>query len=331
MVTRVKVPKQGHHTKTLIKKQKSKKQYKIPNTKKSTKPRNPNKNSTQTNTDVNILSSNAAGLRHKCSDLKNKIKYFKSTIFSLQETHYRKKGQFQMDNYHIFEAICKSKQKGGTMVGVHMDLEPVLVKEYSDQFELLVIEIKIGDSKIRLMSGYWEEHERTPFFEAMESEVVRSELEGRSIIICMDANSKLGTEYIKEDPHPQSRNGKLLANILDRHALVVANGLQQKCTGLITREKHTKEGSEKSVIDFVVMSSDLVSHIEYVHIDDKITNVLTKLVKSKKNQTKKVESDHNIIDVKLNLPWKTKTTERIEVFNFKDKLSQDKFFKATEN
>ena len=73
-----------------------------------------------------------------------------------------------MDNYHIFEAIRKSKQKGGTMVGVHMDLEPVLVKEYSDQFELLVIEIKIGDSKIRLMSGYgpqenWKEHERTPF------------------------------------------------------------------------------------------------------------------------------------------------------------------------
>ena len=52
-----------------------------------------------------------------------------------------------MDNYHIFEAIRKSKQKGGTMLGVHVDLEPVLVKEYSDHFELLVLEIKINDLK----------------------------------------------------------------------------------------------------------------------------------------------------------------------------------------
>ena len=153
------------------------------------------------------------------------------------------------------------------MLGVHVDLEPVLVKEYSDHFELLVIEIKINDLKIRVMSGYgpqenWEDHERTPFFEAVESEVASAELEGRSIIICMDANSKLGPDFIKGDPNPQSRNGKLLANILNRHALIVANGLEERSTGLITRIKHTTNGSEESVIDFVVVSSDLVRHIE---------------------------------------------------------------------
>ena len=78
----------------------------------------------------------------------------------------------------------------------------------------------------------------------------------------MDANSKIGPEYLKEDPHPQSRNGKLLANNLDRYALIVVNGLNQKCTGVITRVKNTTDSIEKSVIDFVVMSSDLVSHIE---------------------------------------------------------------------
>ena len=35
----------------------------------------------------------------------------------------------------------------------------------------------------------------------------------------MDANSKLGSKYIEKDPHEQSRNSKLLADILDRHAL----------------------------------------------------------------------------------------------------------------
>ena len=179
-----------------------------------------------------------------------------------------------MDNYHIFEAIRKSKYKGGTMVGVHMDLKPVLIKEYSDQFELVVVEIDTEGTKIRLLSGYgpqenWDEKERSPFFEAVESEIVSAELQSISIIICMDANSKLGPQYIEGDPHCQSKNGKILGDIVDRHALCVINGLKGKCSGLITREKTTIDSIERSVIDFVITSSDLIQHIESMHIDDK--------------------------------------------------------------
>ena len=219
------------------------------------------------------------------------------------------------------------------MLGVHVDLQPVLVKEVSNIFELLVVEITAGDTKIRLLSGYgpqenWEEKDRSPFFEAMETEIASAELEGRSVIICMDANSKLGPEYIEGDPHCQSKNGKLLADILDRHAFIVLNGVKQKCTGLITREKITTEGVERGVIDFVIASSDLINHIESIHIDDKRDHVLTKLVKQGKHK-KKVESDHNIIITKINLPWKTNLHEAIEVFNFKDKESLVKFVNAT--
>ena len=84
-----------------------------------------------------------------------------------------------------------------------------------------------------------------------------AELEGRSILICMDANSKLGPEYIQGDPHSQSPNGKVLAGIIDRHALFVANGATGKKEGLITREKCTVIGVHKSEIDFVIISRDL--------------------------------------------------------------------------
>ena len=70
----------------------------------------------------------------------------------------------------------------------------------------------------------------------------------------MDANSKLGLHYIEGDPHGQSKNGKLLADILDRHALIVLNGLPEKRTGIITRQRTTIDGVEKSVIDFVITS-----------------------------------------------------------------------------
>ena len=58
-------------------------------------------------TSVNILSTNAGGLRHKSSDLQNKIRFFKSSIFSVQECYYAKKGKFVMDQFIIFEAIRK--------------------------------------------------------------------------------------------------------------------------------------------------------------------------------------------------------------------------------
>ena len=76
------------------------------------------------------------------------------------------------------------------------------------------------------------------------------------------------------------------------------------------------------MIDFVIASSDLINHIEYIHIDDKREHVLTKLVK-KGSHTKKSESDHNIIETRLNIP--TKFSESVEVYNFKDKESQERF------
>ena len=88
-----------------------------------------------------------------------------------------------------------------------------------------------------------------PFFRALEEEIIKAKSHDKALYIQMDANSKLGPNYIQGDPYDQSGNGKLLADILDRHALIVLNGVQEKCTGLFTREKRTVSGIEQSVID----------------------------------------------------------------------------------
>ena len=44
-----------------------------------------------------ILSTNAAGLKHKTNDLKNTIKYLDTSIFAIQETHFAKKGKLKLD------------------------------------------------------------------------------------------------------------------------------------------------------------------------------------------------------------------------------------------
>ena len=90
----------------------------------------------------------------------------------------------------------------------------------------------------------------------------------------------MGREYVKDDPKSMSGNGKVLAGIMERHVLIVINGLQDKCNGTIMRQGKTTNNIEKSVIDFIIVSQDLVKHIESMHIYEARTNVLVKIVKN---------------------------------------------------
>jgi hypothetical protein len=279
-----------------------------------------------------MFSTNAAQLKGKLNSFKSELKRTNAGLFTVQETHYAAKGKVQIENFEIFESIRK-KVKGGTMIGAHKALEPFLINEYSDEFELLVVEIKIANREIRVMTGYgpqenWPESERIPFFLALEEEIVKAELAGKSILIELDANSKLGPQLIQEDLHTQSENGKLLAAIIERHGLVIGNSLKQ-CTGLVTRKRVTKNGTEESIIDFVLMSDDLENEIESIIIDDKREHVLTRISKTKKGVSK-VESDHNVILSYLNLSWNRKLkNNRQELFNLKNEDCQKKFKVAT--
>ena len=83
-------------------------------------------------------------MKLKIPSLKNEIKNINAAIFIIQETHFRKKGHLKIENYEVFEAIRK-KQSGGTVIGAHKALNPTLIEEFSEEFELLVVEIKIGN------------------------------------------------------------------------------------------------------------------------------------------------------------------------------------------
>ena len=155
------------------------------------------------------------------------------------------------DDFVIFEAIRPAKN-GGTMCAIKENLNPRLIEEYSNPFELLVVEIEVKNKAIRIITGCgpqenWEEEKRRPFFLALEAEIVEAELAGKSVLIEMDSNSKLGTKYIPNNPHDISPNGKIIASIIDRHALIVVNGLE-RCKGLITRQRDTINRSEKVVL-----------------------------------------------------------------------------------
>ena len=95
------------------------------------------------------------------------------------------------------------------------------------------------------------------------------------------------------------------------------------------RRRNTKNGVEKSVIDFVFISADLKEDIESIVIDEERQHVLTRITKTK-NGVVKVESDHNVILTHLKLSWSKMIKERrIEMFNLKNQDCQKMFKEAT--
>ena len=191
-----------------------------------------------------MFSNNCDGINKKKDSLKVELKRTKSTLFTLQETHLARKGKLQLDNMVIYEAIRKKEH--GLMTGVHMAHQPVLISEYSDIFEMIVVEIRASDKEIRVINGYGPQEnldvgDRMPFFSTLEEEIVSAQMSSKSIIIQMDANSKLGKDIVPQDNHEQTANGAALAGIIQRNALVVVNSLENKVSGAITRRRVTGE------------------------------------------------------------------------------------------
>ena len=116
------------------------------------------------------------------------VSHLGAGIFTLQETHFKRKGKLNnvFSEFEVFEAI-RPKQKGGTLIGAHKSHDPILIEEYLDEFELLVVDVTIGGK---------------------EEEIVKAKSSNKLVYIQMDANSKLGPDMIKGDPHAQSDNGK---------------------------------------------------------------------------------------------------------------------------
>ena len=214
-------------------------------------------------------------------------------------------------------------------------MDPILIEEHSSEFELLVVEAKIGGRDVWIISGYgpqenWKVEDRIPFFAKLEEEISKAKLHGKEIIIEMDANSKLGPTLIKGDPHKQSENGKILAEIIERNSLVVMNG-DAKCKGRITRRRITKKTKEESVIDLVIVSENIAQVIEQVEIDEERNYVLTKYTKTK-NGVKITESDHHSIITRIKANWKRDIKcDRKEIYNLKDEASLALFKEFTSN
>ena len=95
-------------------------------------------------------------------------------------------------------------------------------------------------------------------------------------------------------------------------------------------ERTTEDGVEESIIDFVIVSTDLVCDLKIVIIAEQNEHALTKIPRQK-NMVRKPTSDHYVILTKFKLRTTRKEPmNRCEVFNYKNNMNQQKLKEETE-
>ena len=282
---------------------------------------------------LTIVGTNSAGLTSKKESFFSLVNILNPSIITVQETKHTKIKNLKIPGYQNFERIRNGKSGGGLLTCIIEDLNPVLINTANEDIELMTVEVNIGSEKIRIINGYGpQEHDDTnsiiSFWQELETEVISANDLNRNIIIQMDANAKLGPDIIKGDPQKMSNNGKLLYDFIQRQDLIIVNALDI-CKGSITRERTLENKSEKSIIDYIIVSRGLLKFVIEMMIDEEKEYVLARYVKTKSG-TKVINSDHNILSCKFSIIFNKKhKTIRNEFFQYKCKEGRENFLKAT--
>ena len=155
---------------------------------------------------LGVVKGNAAGILNKTESFKRNIQHFKPGVFFIQESKTRRKNQIKIHDYVIFEQIRKESGGGGLLTAVHKNIEPVSVCDEVSDDEILVVETKLNDKKVRMINAYGPQEDspedtKKSFFNKLDEQVKRAKLAGALVCMELDANSKLGSKIIPWDPH----------------------------------------------------------------------------------------------------------------------------------
>ena len=284
--------------------------------------------------EFSILGTNANGLLGKQESLKNNINHFKPSIVTIQESKLKRIGSIKLHGYQIFEKHRDMGQGGGLFTAVDENMAPVLISNGKEEAaEILTVQIKVGTYNIRVVNAYGPQEDDNieniyNFWQEIENEVIAAKENDCLILVQMDANAKIGREKHPMDPNEESKNGKIMTEMVERQQLTIGNTVD-KCRGAITRERVVLGNTEKAILDYILICERMKAFLDEIMIDEDRLHVLTKY-SSKKRKT--VLSDHNIMFAKFKLKYSClPPSNRKEVFNLKDLECQKKFLEETSN
>ena len=297
---------------TMIKQKKYKKNEKTEKQKKNKKQKK----------NINILYANPDGITGKVTSLITAARTAKAHIIGLAETKLNKTHP-RVEGYEWINKPRNNRRGGGVAMLIREDIyhqiETVDDLEDQDQ-EILWIKLNTTKSKVFIGIFYGpqekcsnEEAERQ--YAQITSQINKLKSKGE-VILMGDFNAKL--EIDKENVKQElSRNGKHMLSMLN-----VTNTTPitlHADVGIGTRARKRKDIIEKSIIDYVIMTSEIEKNTNLVHIDE------AGIYKLKGKE----ETDHNTIILEVEIPTKKKITKN-SITNYKDSEGWHKFNKAFE-
>ena len=110
--------------------------------------------------------------------------------------------------------------------------------------------------------------DKDSFYHDISVQVEMAHMNGYSVIMVGDFNTELGYDEIPKDLHPMSNNGEQLFGLCNKYNLKPMNASEQ-CEGVFTRIHKYKQTTEKSVLHYVFISSDLEEYFTSKQIDEK--------------------------------------------------------------
>lgn len=266
---------------------------------------------------LKIIGVNANGISSKLESLNHIFMELKPSVICLQETKLRKMGKLKFNGYIVFESIRKNSQGGGLAIIVKSDLEPVWISEVDDQVEILIVEIHIEDLPIRIINCYGPQEsdsveKKSMFWSRLQLEINEAFEHDVGVIVQMDGNLHAGSNIVPNDPNPINSNGKLFKKFLkDCPSMYLINGTD-KCQGTITRSRKKSNKVEEAILDYVLVSENLMPYLISMVIDEEREYPLTSYLKNKP-----VHSDHFTEIIDFEISYKKQKPVREEFFNFK--------------
>ena len=290
---------------------------------------------------LEIIGINASGILNKIDSFEDWLLAKNPAIFTIQETKVPTLNCIKSDSiksYQLYEQIrlINPALGGGLCVGVTKDLPSSLLREGGEEAECLSVQVEVGQQELVIVCGYGPQETAGPtrkekFWNYLEREVQEAVKEEKMILIQIDSNSWLGNNIIPNDPNKESNsNGKIFQNFLKRNKNITLVNSMSICEGVITRQRITEILNEKSSIDVFLVCDRLLPFVKKMFVDEKRESPLTNF--NNLNKGKKItETDHNKLELSLQIETPVIKPKREVLFNFKSKIAQETFHKITNN
>ena len=284
------------------------------------------------NKEITIATINTKGMRGKIKSLESLLQKEKITIALITETMLKKVEQISIKGYRWIDRPRANNSGGEIGITVSEEIaqnttEDANGKEH-EQLETKWIKIECRPKSIAIGAFYGpQEHAKSwkcqGIYTTLSNQITQKAASSE-VIIAGDFNAKLTINKI-DCNQQESRNGKLLKEMIDNNNLVAAS--LNSDSGNWTRINR-KKTEEKSVIHYIITTPGIAKSIQTLMIDEE-GHIRVK---------GKHEMDHNTIlmSLRINDPraptyrdsWKTDNSEGWKQFN---KTIQEKNNMKTEN